>query len=61
MNDWLPCLPQKVSAIPIKELNPELNTQKDSICTKLLWLCVQNNTLLFAYFHIVICVSLDFF
>ena len=40
----------------IKELNPELNTQKDSIRAKLLtWLCVR--ILLFAYFHFVTRVS----
>ena len=41
----------------IKELNPELNTQRDSIRAKLFYVTLRANTLLFAYFHFVIRVS----
>ena len=38
----------------IKELNPGLNTQRDSIRAKLFYVTLRANTLLFAYFHCVI-------
>ena len=38
----------------IKELNPGLNTQRDSIRAKLFYVTLRVNTLLFAYFHCVI-------
>ena len=42
----------------IKELNPELNTQKDSIRAKLFTcMTLRVNTLLFAFFHFVTRVS----
>ena len=37
----------------IKELNPELNTQKD-YSRQTLYMTLRANTLLFAYFHFVI-------